>query len=58
MTPDYFTWAEGRGRRPAPQADTVDLDSYLVLEGDAASESIRRHFDAEQRRQLEAAAGE
>lgn len=43
----YFDhYARQRTRDPG---DTVELDPYLVLEGDAAADTIRRFFEAEER---------
>lgn len=50
--PTYFDhYARQTTRDPG---DTVELDPYLVLEGDAAGETIRRYFDAAVRTALAA----
>lgn len=45
MTPlSYFDhYARQTTRQPG---DTVELDPYLVLEGEAAEDTIRRFYDA------------
>ena len=38
-------WTDYNARtRPAPVYDTVELDAVIVLEGEAAEESILRHY--------------
>lgn len=45
--PTYFDhYARQTTRQPG---DTVELDPCLVLEGDAAEDTIRRFFEAEER---------
>lgn len=42
--PSYFDhYARQTTRQPG---DTLELDPYLVLEGDAAADTIRRFYDA------------
>lgn len=55
---NYFQWAEnkGAGQRVVP-LDVIELPDFLVLEGDAAEDTIRRHMTDEQRAVLEAAQG-
>ena len=50
-------WLEHNDRRKSlPPSDFVELDSMLVLEGEAAGDSIRRAFDRSERERLEEAA--
>ncbi len=42
--PSYFDFHARQTTRPP--GDTVELDAYLVLEGDAAADTIRRFYDA------------
>lgn len=43
MAPDYFSWIEQRQCQSKPiEGDVVELDSILVLEGEAAEDSILR----------------
>lgn len=45
--PSYFDhYARQTTRQPG---DTVELDPYIVLEGDAAADTIRWFFEAEER---------
>lgn len=46
MTPSYFEHNERTTGRSRPLGDVLELDSYLVLEGDAAGDTIRRYFDS------------
>lgn len=56
-------WLDHNAQRPRPEpfphgpsisGDSIDLDSYLVLEGEAAGDSMRRHCTATERAALEA----
>lgn len=46
MTPSYFEFQERRTGPSRPIGDVIEIDSYLVFEGDAAGDTIRRYFDS------------
>lgn len=54
MTPSYYEFQESRTGRSRSLGDVLELDSYLVLEGDAAGDTIRRYFDSAVRAALAA----